>query len=128
MEILKNSKTIENIWSHGLKLTENINEISLSLGLQKNIFVSGVPCSPIINTVAQNSNSLKLRTMLIKELINHNIFIPWVSICGKHNDKNIFTIKKAFKKVLPKIRNALEINFKKVYIGKTVKPVFRKYN
>ena len=128
LDILKNSKTIENIWDHGIKLTNEINALSESLGIKKNVFISGVPCSPIINTIFKNSNNLKLRTLLIKELISQKIFIPWVSICGKHNDKDIRTINKALKIVLPKVRYAIGVNFKKIYIGKVVKPVFRKFN
>ena len=57
-----------------------------------------------------------------------NIFILFISICSKHNDKDINYLEKSFKHILPKIRYHLGKNFKKYSIGRIVKPVFRKFN
>ena len=50
IDLLKNGNEIKKIWSHGIKIINGINNISRENGLDKNIFLFGLPCSPYLAT------------------------------------------------------------------------------
>lgn len=128
LNILKEGKVIPKIWDHGSKLTSSINSISSSLGLIDNFRIFGVPCSPYFLTNINGKNNLSFRTILLKELIKEKIFMPCISISGSHGDKDVKFLESKFKKILPKIRKILNKEIKSYHTGRTIKPVFRKYN
>jgi len=128
LDLLKNGKEIKKIWSHGVKIINGINNISKKNGLEKNIFLFGLPCSPYLATNVENKNSLKLKTLLQEELIKHSILMPWISISSSHGDKEAKYVIRVFKKILPKIKKILDKDINKLKFKNLVKPVFRKYN
>jgi glutamate-1-semialdehyde 2,1-aminomutase len=128
IEIINKTKVIENIWDHGQKLIKNINQISKDLGMINNFYLYGVPCSPYFQTIIKEKPSFGLRTLILKELVKYKILMPWISISGSHNDKNLKQVIEAIKKILIKIRPDIS-NSKKIFsIKNKIKPVFRKYN
>lgn len=128
LKILKNKNVIESIWEHGSILKSTINNLIKDFNLEDYLQIRGVPCSPYLETKYNNVPDNKLRTLVLKELIKSRIFMPWISICYSHNNKNILQIKRAFQKLLPKARNILQKSFKTYNVGRIIKPVFRKYN
>ena len=128
LNILKKNKVIPSIWQHGNSLINKINNVSRSLDMSQNIHLFGVPCSPYFATNINGKADLKLRTILLKELIKEKIFMPCISICALHNDKDALFMEKKFKKILQKIKKIIGKKIKTYSVGRIVKPVFRKFN
>ncbi len=128
IDLLKNGNEIKKIWSHGIKIINGINNISKKNGLDKNIFLFGLPCSPYLATNIENKNSFKLKTLLQEELIKNNILMPWISISSSHGDKEARYVIKIFDKILPKIRRIIDNDINKYKFRNIIKPVFRKFN
>ncbi len=128
MEIINKTDAIKKIWEHGINLINEVNEISKNLGIFENFHLFGLPCSPYVQTNFKNKPDLKLKTIILKNLINHKILMPWISISSSHNQNHLKYVVSAFKKILPNLRNDLS-NSKKIYkVKNPVKPVFRKFN
>ena len=128
IDILKNGRNIKKIWRHGQKLIKGINLASKNNGLEENIFLFGLPCSPYLTTNINNKNSFKLKTLLQEELIKNNILMPWISISSSHGDKEANYVIKVFNKILPKIRRIIENDINKYNFKNIIKPVFRRFN
>ena len=128
IDILKNGKNIKKIWRHGQKLIKGINLASKNNGLEENIFLFGLPCSPYLSTNINKKNSFRLKTLLQEELIRNNILMPWISISSSHGDKEADYVIKVFNKILPKIRKIIENDINKYNFKNIIKPVFRRFN
>ena len=59
IKMLSSGKKIKEIWEHGYKIMKNINSISKKNGMEKNIWLYGIPCSPYLLTSINNQNSFK---------------------------------------------------------------------
>tara|TARA_B100000959_G_C14932137_1_gene604147 strand:+ start:78 stop:1370 length:1293 start_codon:yes stop_codon:yes gene_type:complete len=128
IDLLSDGKKIKKIWDHGAKLIKNINKLSNKFGLEKNIFLYGMPCSPYMATNINSKNSFKLKTLLQEELIKHKVIMPWISISASHTDKEANYLIRVFKKILPKIKKVIDKDINKYKFKNIIKPVFRKYN
>lgn len=128
IDILENGRNIKKIWRHGQKLMKGINLASKNNGLEENIFLFGLPCSPYLSTNIKKKNSFKLKTLLQEELIKNNILMPWISISSSHGDKEADYVIKIFNKILPKIRRIIDNDINKYKFKNVIKPVFRKFN
>jgi glutamate-1-semialdehyde 2,1-aminomutase len=125
---LANGKEIKKIWKHGSEIMKNINIISKKHGMEKNIWLYGLPCSPYLLTNIDNQNSFKLKTLLQQELIKNKILMPWISIASSHGAKEVKILTGVFSKIIPKIKKIIENDINKVRFKYIIKPVFRKYN
>ena len=103
-------------------------EIIFSLGLENNFKVEGSASQPIYKCLDINGNiSLDLKTLFLQEMAKNKILIPWISICFRHNEKEIKKTLNSFEKSLVIYKKGLLGNVKKYLQGPSVKPVFRKY-
>ena len=128
ISIINKSDAIKKIWTHGIGLINEINEISKNLGMLDNFNLFGLPCSPYFQTNYQNKPNFGLRTIILKELIKNRILMPWISISSSHNQNNLKYVVKTFEKILPALRNDI-VSSKKIFkVKHSVKPVFRKFN
>jgi glutamate-1-semialdehyde 2,1-aminomutase len=128
IKMLSSGKQIKGIWKHGYKIMKNINSISRKNGMEKNIWLYGIPCSPYLLTNINNQNSFKLRTLLQQELIKNKILMPWISIASSHGDKEVKILTRAFKIIIPKLKKIIDSDINKIKFKNIIKPVFRKYN
>jgi glutamate-1-semialdehyde 2,1-aminomutase len=128
IKMLSSGKQIKGIWKHGHKIMKNINSISRKNGMEKNIWLYGIPCSPYLLTNINNQNSFKLRTLLQQELIKNKILMPWISIASSHGDKEVKILTRAFKIIIPKLKKIIDSDINKIKFKNIIKPVFRKYN
>ena len=128
IKLLANGQEIKKIWKHGSEIMNNINSISKKNGMEKNIWLYGLPCSPYLLTNINNQNSFKLKTLLQQELIKNKILMPWISIASSHGDKEVKILTRAFKNIIPKLKKIIDSDINKVKFKNIIKPVFRKYN
>lgn len=128
IKLLANGEEIKKIWKHGSEIMNNINSISKKNGMEKNIWLYGLPCSPYLLTNINNQNSFKLKTLLQQELIKNKILMPWISIASSHGDKEVKILTRAFKNIIPKLKKIIDGDINKVKFKNIIKPVFRKYN
>jgi glutamate-1-semialdehyde 2,1-aminomutase len=128
IKLLANGQEIKKIWKHGSEIMNNINSISKKNGMEKNIWLYGLPCSPYLLTNINNQNSFKLKTLLQQELIKNKILMPWISIASCHGDKEVKILTRAFKNIIPKLKKIIDSDINKVKFKNIIKPVFRKYN
>ncbi|MBY0518471.1 MAG: glutamate-1-semialdehyde 2,1-aminomutase [Bacteriovoracaceae bacterium] len=119
----------EHMWSYGRKLTEGINGIAKDLGIEKNFFLSGIPCSPIYSTLDKDLNlSWGLRTLFNQEMIKQKIIMAYVSISYAHKESELDQTLTAAKTALKVYEKGLNDGFEKYLQGHILKPVFRKFN
>ena len=129
IDFLKSKSVIPKIWDYGNKLIKKFNEISRSHGIEKYIYMDGVPCSPYYVTKDINlKNSFEMRTLFQQEMIKKGIFMPWVALSNAHSLKILNTTLSALKDAIIVYKKALLKGPKKYFKGNTIKPVFRKFN
>jgi len=128
-EIYEKLDVTGNIWKSGKLLSDGMNEISKQHGLQDFFNVGGFACSPYYFTRDQNKNiSLDFRTLFSQEMIKQGVLIPWISISYAHQKEEIEFTLNAVDKALAVYKKALNEGIDKYLVGKSIKPVFRKYN
>lgn len=65
----------------------------------------------------------------MQEMVKSSILMPsFISICYRHKTNVIKKTKKIFYKAFEIYKKALLGNSKKYLLGKSIKPVFRKFN
>jgi glutamate-1-semialdehyde 2,1-aminomutase len=129
LNYLKKNNVINKNWLFGHNLKNEMNLISKKLGLTNNFKVLGPSCSPYyVCRDRKFKISQEFRTLFIQEMFKNGVLMPWISICFKHNKKEIEITKKALVKTLLIYKLALKNGTKNYIKGKIVKPVFRKFN
>ena len=129
VKYLKKNNVIKKNWSYGEKLKKIFNDLSKSFGLEKNIYMDGIACSPFYICKDKNLNaSNEFRTLFLQEMIKNGVFMPWVAISYHHNNETLKKTKTALEKTFKVYKKALKTNPKKFIKGHIVKPVFRRYN
>jgi glutamate-1-semialdehyde 2,1-aminomutase len=129
VRFLKKNNVIKHNWNYGAKLIKESNRISKKLGIQDYFCFAGIACSPFFTCLDNNKkNSLEFRTLFIQEMLKNNILMPWVSISYRHTDKILKKTLVALEKTLYVYKQALKFGVKKFLKGRSIKPVFRKFN
>ena len=129
IKFLKEKKVSEKIWDYGVEMKNSFNKLSKQFGLEKYLYIDGVPCSPFYVTKNKRlKNSLIMRTIFHQEMIKNKIFIPWISISYSHSREILKKTLKASEKAMIVYKKALKFGAKKYLNGNVIKPVFRKYN
>jgi hypothetical protein len=68
-----------------------------------------------------------LKTLFFQEMINNGVLFQGIFVpCYSHKEVEVEFFLNAFKKSLSIYNQALTYGYKKYYIGKPIKPVFRK--
>ena len=50
IKFLKEKKVSEKIWDYGVEMKNSFNKLSKQFGLEKYLYIDGVPCSPFYVT------------------------------------------------------------------------------
>ena len=128
--LLKDGKIIKKNWQIGQQLMDGFNEIAKEFGLSKYIKMAGVPCSPYQVFMDRNGTvDLCLRTLYLQEMIKEGILIPYIAIADSHCPQHVERTLDASRKAMAVLKIAIEQGSADgLLVGKSVKPVFRKYN
>lgn len=129
VEVYQKEKVVDHIWDYGKKLITGMNDIAKSLGIEDCFEAGGYACSPVYFTKDKNKNiSLEFRTLFAQEMIKGGVLIPWVALSFMHKDVELKQTLDAAQRSLEVYKKALEGNITDHLVGRTIKPVFRKYN
>ena len=106
-----------------------MNNIAYDLKIDDKFNVSGPSCSPVYDTKNNDmKSSLEFRTLFSQEMIKNNVLMPFITICYRHQHKELMLTEKAVKKSLEIYKKALNSSVSKYLKGSVIKPVSRKYN
>jgi glutamate-1-semialdehyde 2,1-aminomutase len=129
VKFMKKYSVVDHMWEYGYKLKNIINNLAYDFKIDNNFIVSGPSCSPVYKTYDNDKKlSLSLRTLFSQEMINNKILMPYITLCYRHQDKELLKTTKSLKKVFPIIKKGLNTNIESLIKGNIIKPVFRKYN
>jgi len=113
----------------GQKLIDGINDIARSLNLSQYIRAYGYLCSPVLEFKDQEGNvSLPFRTLFLQETIACGVLMPYIAVSYAHGESELSATLAAVEKAFKVYKKALAEGLYKYLTGRTVRPVFRKYN
>ena len=129
INFIKKNSVIKKNWNYGYELISKANQISNDMGLKDYFFISGPACSPFYTCLDNNKqSSLEFRTLFLQEMIKNDVFMPWIAISYRHNNKELQKTLRAMENSLIIYKKALVTGPKKFINGPIVKSVFRKFN
>lgn len=129
MNVYREYNVVQHIWKTGKQLMDGFMSIAKEYGIQDYFTMEGAHCSPnYVTKDANNKVSLNYRTLFHQEMLKNGVLIPWVALCYEHKDGEINFALDAARKALKIYRYALEDGSDKYLEGRSIKPVFRKYN
>ena len=129
VEVYQKKDVVNHLWDYGRKLITGMNSIAASLDLQDYFEVGGYPVSPVYFTRDSAKNvSLDFRTLFSQEMIKNGVLIPWVAISYQHGEEELKQTLQATEKALQVYKKAIAGKVTDYLTGRSIKPVFRKYN
>lgn len=129
VSFIRRNFVIEHLWQYGSKLMSMMERVAKRHGLEKNLKVFGVPCSPNYLTLDADGNiSLALRTLFSREMLKNGVMMPWIALSWRHGDEEMRITEEALDASLSVYKKALEDGVENYLNEPAMKPVFRKYN
>ncbi|MEK6786960.1 MAG: glutamate-1-semialdehyde 2,1-aminomutase [Nitrospirota bacterium] len=128
IQIYKREPVIERMWSAGRRLEQGIQKSINEHHLGEYFKVAGKPCALVYATLdAEKRSSQSFRTLFLQETIKRGILAPSFVVSYCHTDADIDRTVDAVHDALHVYRQALNEGIEKYLIGRSVKPVFRRY-
>jgi glutamate-1-semialdehyde 2,1-aminomutase len=129
MQIYRQEKVVERLYSQGERLQAGINRAIESYDLVGYFEILGRPSNLIYATRDRSRQpSQAFRTLFLQETIRRGLLMPSLVVSFSHTDADIDRTIDAIGEALRVYRRALEDGVEKYLIGRPVKPVFRKFN
>lgn len=129
IKFYKENKVIERLYEQGAKLASGIMKASCDLNLQDKVFIIGPPCCSVYTSRDQNNlPSQSFRTLFMQETMKRGLLMPSSIISYAHTDADIDETVEKIHEALIIYKKALEEGVDKYLVGRSVEPVFRKYN
>jgi glutamate-1-semialdehyde 2,1-aminomutase len=129
MRVYKNEQVVERLYEQGEKLRQGINNSVQELGLGGYFEITGRPCCMVFATKdQQNQHSQPFRTLFLQETINRGLVMPSLIVSYSHTDQDIKETVDKVHDALIIYKKALNEGVEKYLNGKSVKPVYRKFN
>ncbi|MGB3755552.1 MAG: glutamate-1-semialdehyde 2,1-aminomutase [Rivularia sp. (in: cyanobacteria)] len=128
MKVFRQEDVIGQLYQKGERLRKGINRAIANHQLQDYFQVIGKPCNLVYATRDQNKQaSQAFRTLFLQETIKRGLIVPSLVVSFSHSDRDIDSTIAAVDESLQVYRKALENGIENYLIGRSVKPVFRKY-
>lgn len=129
MEFYRDKDVVGFLDQQGSRLKEGVNKASRELGVEDKISIIGPNCCSVFTTKDQNGNpSQPFRTLFLQELMKNGLLMPSSIVSYSHSDVDIDETIKRMYEAMKIYKKALELGIEKFLIGKSVAPVWRKYN
>ena len=75
IEFVRSKKVIRKIWNYGINMKSQFNKVCRDYGIEKYLYMDGVPCSPYYVTKDKNlKNSFEMRTIFQQEMIKRGLY------------------------------------------------------
>jgi glutamate-1-semialdehyde 2,1-aminomutase len=128
MRIYEKYPVIEHLHRQGERLITGINQAVDANHLQGYFGVDGRACNLIYYTRDENKQpSQAFRTLFLQEIIKEGIIAPSLVVSYSHSDQDIDKTIDAIANALQIYAKALDEGVDKYLVGRSVKPVMRKY-
>jgi len=129
LDFYKDNQVIEKLYEQGNKLKKGLMKVADDLKISDYFHVIGPDYGSVYTTLDNEKNhSEEFRTLFLQETIKRGLLMPSAIVSYSHEDADIKeTIDKVYE-ALSVYKKALNEGINKYLIGKSVKPVFRKYN
>ncbi len=128
IDVYKREPVIAHLERQGRRLRAGIEQEIARNGLEGHFLVLGKPCALVYATRDQEKkDSQPFRTLFLQETIKRGLLMPSLIVSYSHSDEDIDRTIAGIGGALEVYRQALEFGVERFLVGKSVKPVFRKY-
>ena len=129
MRIYKRDNVIAYLYRQGERLRDGIRRVTDSLGISDYFEALGKSPNLVYATRDEKKQaSQPFRTLFLQETIRRGLLMPSLVVSFSHTDADIDHTIDAIGEALWIYRKALEGGVDKYLVGRSVKPVFRKFN
>lgn len=128
--VLKRRGGTGHLWAIGRQLMDGFNQLSRQAGLQDQIRMEGLSCSPyLVFLDPDGQTSLPLRTLFLQEVMPRGILIPYIAPSLSHTAEEVDLTLAACAEALAAVGAAIrDGQVRERVVGPVCKPVFRKWN
>lgn len=129
IKFYKKNNVIERLYEQGTKLEKGVMKASRDLQLQDKVSIVGPPCCSVYTSRDQNNQpSQPFRTLFMQETMKRGLIMPSSIISYSHSDADVAETVEKIHEALVVYKKALAEGIEKYLIGRSVQPVWRKYN
>lgn len=129
MEFYQKNDVIGVLNEQGRKLKEGVNNASKDVGIDNQVSIIGPDCCSVYTTRDQNGNpSQPFRTLFIQELMKRGLLMPSSIVSYSHSDNDIATTVERMHDAMVVYKKALNEGVEKYLVGRSIAPVWRKFN
>jgi glutamate-1-semialdehyde 2,1-aminomutase len=129
IKFYKENDAIKKLYDQGQKLTDGVMKASNDLGLQDKVAILGPPCCSVYTSRDQNNQpSQPFRTLFIQETLKRGLMMPSSIVSYSHSDADITETIEKIHEALVVYKKALAEGVEKYVEGRSIQPVWRKYN
>jgi glutamate-1-semialdehyde 2,1-aminomutase len=129
MNIYETEPVVKTLWGQGERLKSKLSKSIDENKLTDHIPILGRPCSLVYGTRDhEKKSSQAFRTLLLQEIIKRGILAPSLTVSYSHTDIDIDKTVEAFHEAFHIYRKALDEGVEKYLMGRSVKPVWRRFN
>ncbi len=129
IEIYKTEDVTGVLHAQGKRLRAGVRKTVSELQLEKYFTIEGRDCSLIYGTKDdQEKPSQPLRTLFLQQLLRRGVLAPNFIVSYSHSDADIDLTIDAVSEALVIYRKALEAGVEKYLDGRSIQPVYRRYN
>ena len=129
MRVYRTQGVVEHLYRQGERLRNGIQRIADSLGLSEYFLVLGKSPNLVYATRDEKKQpSQPFRTLFLQETIWRGLLMPSLVVSFSHSDADVDQTIERIGEALWIYRKAMEEGVEKYLIGRSVKPVFRKFN
>jgi glutamate-1-semialdehyde 2,1-aminomutase len=129
MRTYEREPVIDILWSQGNRLATGINKSIDEHRLNGYFEVIGKPCNLVYATRNNDKRpSQPFRTLFLQETIKRGILAPSFIVSYSHTDSDIDQTIEVVHEALAVYRKALNEGVEKYLVGRSVKPIWRRFN
>lgn len=129
IKFYKENDVIKKLYDQGQKLADGVMKASTDLGLQDKVAILGPPCCSVYTSRDQNNQpSQPFRTLFIQETMKRGLMMPSSIVSYSHSDADITETIEKIHEALVVYKKALAEGVEKYVEGRSIQPVWRKYN
>lgn len=129
MKVCEREQVAEVLTRQGQRLSAGIMKVVSELNLQEYFGLAGRPCCLVYWTCDQDRKPSQLfRTLFLAESMKRGLLAPNLVVNLAHTDADIDEAVEAIGGALHVYRRALDEGIDKYVVGRSVKPVFRRFN
>jgi glutamate-1-semialdehyde 2,1-aminomutase len=129
IQFYKKYNVIERLYEQGQKLEDGVMKASRDLNLEDKVAILGPPCCSVFTSRDQDDQpSQPFRTLFIQETLKRGLLMPSSIVTYSHTDADINETVEKIHEALVIYKKALNEGVEKYLKGRSIQPVWRKYN